>query len=129
MIFLPYHLCFSYYGSNGQQHKLRVILQPTGNKCDIDPSERAVSYQQGKQLALEYGMQFLETSAKDNINVDESFAAIAEEVKVRLVREQQAQQRSQGGMDDSGLHEGITLDSGATTKKKSKVRSKCCDTS
>jgi Ras-related protein Rab-8A len=33
--------------------------------------KRAVAYAKGQALAEEYGMRFFETSAKDNINVEE----------------------------------------------------------
>ncbi len=38
--------------------------------------------QQGEQLASEYGMRFLETSARSDVNVREAFTAIAEDVVV-----------------------------------------------
>ena len=39
-----------------------------GNKCDME-DERVISYERGKQLADSLGLQFFETSAKENINV------------------------------------------------------------
>lgn len=45
-----------------------------GNKCDMS-DRRAVSYARGKALADEYKLQFFETSAKTNTNVDEVRAA------------------------------------------------------
>ena len=50
-----------------------------GNKCDLE-DKRTVSYQQGKELAETYGMQFIETSAKSNTNVDEAFHLLGKEV-------------------------------------------------
>ena len=44
----------------------QVIL--VGNKCDCE-DERVISYERGKQLADSLGLQFFETSAKENINV------------------------------------------------------------
>ena len=44
-----------------------------GNKCDMDESKRKV---QGQALADEFGIQFFETSAKNNIKVDEVSAAL-----------------------------------------------------
>ncbi|KAF0682776.1 Aste57867_25075 [Aphanomyces stellatus] len=55
-----------------------------GNKCDVDPSERAVTKEQGEALANEYGVQFFETSAKSNLNVEEAFRSIAVDVQKRL---------------------------------------------
>jgi Ras-related protein Rab-8A len=42
-----------------------------GNKSDMAEERRAVPYSKGKALADEYKIQFFETSAKENINVEE----------------------------------------------------------
>jgi Ras-related protein Rab-8A len=47
-----------------------------GNKCDMQ-NDRAVSWEEGQELAERYGMIFMETSAKANINVDEVFTGLA----------------------------------------------------
>ncbi|RHY25630.1 hypothetical protein DYB32_008195 [Aphanomyces invadans] len=68
-----------------QQHaspNVNKIL--VANKCDVDPSDRAVSKEQGEALAAEYGVQFFETSAKSNLQVDEAFRSIAVDVQKRL---------------------------------------------
>uniref|UniRef100_A0A3Q2YK86 Ras-related protein Rab-13 n=1 Tax=Hippocampus comes TaxID=109280 RepID=A0A3Q2YK86_HIPCM len=44
----------------------RMVL---GNKCDVN-DKRQVSKERGEKLALEYGIKFMETSAKANINVE-----------------------------------------------------------
>ena len=43
-----------------------------------------VQHAQGKALADEYGINFFETSAKMNSNVDEAFLAIASDIVGRL---------------------------------------------
>ena len=48
----------------------QVIL--VGNKCDME-DERVISFERGKQLADSLGLEFFETSAKENINVRVSF--------------------------------------------------------
>ncbi|KAF4014409.1 hypothetical protein G4228_005820 [Cervus hanglu yarkandensis] len=40
-----------------------------GNKCDVN-DKRQVSKERGEKLALDYGIKFMETSAKANINVE-----------------------------------------------------------
>lgn len=40
-----------------------------GNKSDVADSERQVSKAEGEALAKKYGVQFLESSAKDNYNI------------------------------------------------------------
>lgn len=55
-----------------------------GNKSDLT-QKREVTTQQGEQLAREYGMKFLETSARTNMNVQEAFVTLATDVVDRLV--------------------------------------------
>jgi Ras-related protein Rab-8A len=50
-----------------------------GNKCDWD-EKRAVTLEQGRQLADELGLRFVETSAKDNEGVEEAFFTLARSV-------------------------------------------------
>ena len=47
-----------------------------GNKCDME-DERVISFERGKQLADSLGLEFYETSAKENINVRVSIKSIA----------------------------------------------------
>uniref|UniRef100_A0A061QJY4 Ras-related protein Rab-8A n=1 Tax=Tetraselmis sp. GSL018 TaxID=582737 RepID=A0A061QJY4_9CHLO len=67
---------------NVEQHasdSVNKIL--VGNKCDMDDEGlRQVPYAAGQKLAVELGIPFLETSAKDNINVDEAFLTIATDI-------------------------------------------------
>lgn len=56
-----------------------------GNKADMDESKRAVPTSRGQSLADEYGIKFLETSAKTNLNVEQVFFSIARDIKQRLV--------------------------------------------
>ncbi|EDO34944.1 predicted protein [Nematostella vectensis] len=53
----------------------QVIL--VGNKCDME-EERVVSYDRGKQLADQLGLEFYETSAKDNTNVKKVFERLVD---------------------------------------------------
>jgi Ras-related protein Rab-8A len=47
-----------------------------GNKCDWT-DKRAVTEEQGRQLAEELGIKFMETSAKVNEGVEEAFFSLA----------------------------------------------------
>lgn len=58
-----------------------VPLFVIGNKSDLE-DERQVSYEEGQSLAKQFNAPFLETSAKQNINVEESFYGL-----VRLIRD------------------------------------------
>lgn len=55
-----------------------------GNKCD-DVERRVVDRERGAELAREYGLKFMETSAKNNVNVEEGFMALARDIKKRLI--------------------------------------------
>lgn len=63
--------------SNIEQHASEGVNKILiGNKCDWD-DKRAVSIQQGRELADEFGLRFLETSAKANEGVEEAFFTLA----------------------------------------------------
>lgn len=53
----------------------QVIL--VGNKSDME-AERVVTYDRGKQLADQLGLEFFETSAKENINVKSVFERLVD---------------------------------------------------
>uniref|UniRef100_A0A3Q2Q9E9 small monomeric GTPase n=1 Tax=Fundulus heteroclitus TaxID=8078 RepID=A0A3Q2Q9E9_FUNHE len=74
----------------------RMVL---GNKCDVN-DKRQVSKDRGEKLALEYGIKFMETSAKANINVENAFLTLARDIKAKmdkkLVRERKTPCRRSG---------------------------------
>ena len=49
-----------------------------GTKCDLD--EREVPEEKGINLAQKLGIKFLETSAKLNININETFETLIDEI-------------------------------------------------
>uniref|UniRef100_A0A4W4F9H5 RAB37, member RAS oncogene family n=2 Tax=Electrophorus electricus TaxID=8005 RepID=A0A4W4F9H5_ELEEL len=53
-----------------------VVIMLLGNKTDM-ASGRVVKREDGEKLAREYGVIFMETSAKTGINVDLAFATVA----------------------------------------------------
>ncbi len=44
---------------------------------------RQVSFEEGKELADHYNLQFIETSAKNNFNVEEAFNMLAQKIMSR----------------------------------------------
>ncbi|XP_063146684.1 ras-related protein Rab-8A [Candoia aspera] len=54
-----------------------------GNKCDMN-YKRQVSREQGEKLAISYGIKFMETSAKANINIDNAFFTLARDIKAKI---------------------------------------------
>ncbi|VFV45885.1 ras-related protein rab-37-like [Lynx pardinus] len=53
-----------------------VVIMLLGNKADVS-SERVIRSEDGETLAREYGVPFMETSAKTGMNVELAFLAIA----------------------------------------------------
>jgi Ras-related protein Rab-10 len=53
-----------------------VVKMLIGNKCDMD-DKRCITRARGESLAREHGIPFLETSAKNNINVEKAFFEMA----------------------------------------------------
>ncbi|KAG2192753.1 hypothetical protein INT47_008404 [Mucor saturninus] len=83
-----------------------IIL--VGNKCDIE-QDRQVPTHEGKALAKHYGCQFLETSAKQRIRIDETFYGIVREIR-RLNEEKESKNPSEDEKDSlSCCHECIIL--------------------
>lgn len=65
------------------------------NKCDLE-YERQVGSHEGRELAKHFGCRFIETSAKQRINVDEAFSNLVREIR-RYNKEQQMGRPGLGG--------------------------------
>ncbi|XP_045695869.1 ras-related protein Rab-3C isoform X2 [Phyllostomus hastatus] len=59
----------------------QVIL--VGNKCDME-DERVVSTERGRRLGEQLGFEFFETSAKDNVNVKQTFERLVDVICDRM---------------------------------------------
>ena len=62
-----------------------------GNKCDM-ADNREISKGRGEVVANEYGAQFLETSARNNINIDEAFINLSKIILDNIPTNQEIQQ-------------------------------------
>jgi len=54
-----------------------------GNKSDLE--DRQVTSEEGKKLADTFGIKFFETSAKDDLGVNDTFHTIAKEIKEKIL--------------------------------------------
>ena len=61
---------------NASKNVLKVLI---GNKTDLE-EKRVITYNQGKEFADSYGLKYIETSAKKNLNVNEAFEALGREL-------------------------------------------------
>jgi len=60
-----------------------MIIMLIGNKSDLE-SKRAVTYEEGKRLAEQEGLVFMETSAKTAANVEEAFLETANRIFIKV---------------------------------------------
>ena len=61
---------------NSSKNVLKVLI---GNKTDLE-EKRVISYNQAKEFADSYGLKYIETSAKKNLNVNEAFETLGREL-------------------------------------------------
>jgi GTPase SAR1 family protein len=88
---------------------LRVLI---GNKADM-AEKREVSFEEGQELANFYGIPFLEASAKDTVNINETFLTIAKNVLEKINRG-----NTKVEMEDVHISE--------VAKGRKEVKNKCC---
>jgi len=66
-----------------QRDSIAIVL--LGNKCDAE--NKAVSSKEANDIATEYKMKFFETSAMNNINIEESFKELSTEImKIKEIK-------------------------------------------
>jgi len=98
--------------TNIEQHASENVERMLiGNKCDrVD--DKIIKYEQGKKIAEEYNMKFFETSAKNNINIEEAFITMAKDIKNKISTEPKDIQPS-----NSMTNIALSKDSTTTNKK------------
>ena len=57
-----------------------VVIFLAGNKADLPEESRVVQKEDGQKMAEEYNIPFQETSAKEGINVNETFQELVEKI-------------------------------------------------
>nr|XP_025870258.1 LOW QUALITY PROTEIN: ras-related protein Rab-42 [Vulpes vulpes] len=77
------HICDWHQEVIATQGPDKVIFLLIGHKSDLR-STRCVSAQEAEELAASLGMAFMETSAKNNCNVDLAFNTIADSIQQAL---------------------------------------------
>ncbi|OHT01734.1 Ras-related protein RIC1 [Tritrichomonas foetus] len=63
--------------SDNSEDSCKILI---GNKCDL-ADHREVKIEEGEELARQYDIPFMETSAKDSLNVDNLFHTMATAMK------------------------------------------------
>lgn len=69
-----------------------------GNKLDMAEDSRAVDKETAEDFCQREGMSFIETSARDNVNVEEAFRVLATEALKRQAEMQKSLDASQETM-------------------------------
>ena len=63
----------------------QIVFLLVGHKCDL-AQLRQVSREEAEKVALVFGMKYIETSAKDTVNVEESFTILTRDIYERVKR-------------------------------------------
>lgn len=100
-----------------------------GNKIDLD-NRRAVSYEVATDKARQWGVPYVETSAKTRQNVDQVFIEL-----MRMIRDRRQLQESRGGGGgagnsgfdgvNSGLESGLNSAASGAAKVAQRIKSGC----
>jgi len=64
-----------------------------GNKSDLE-AKRQVKTEEGKSLADSLGIKFLETSAKDTVNVEKIYTTLSNYIKSKVQRTNKSTEES-----------------------------------
>lgn len=75
--FVDLQLWLSEVEKHGRENVVKILI---GNKKDLE-SQRQVSSEEASKFAESQGMKYLETSAKDGLNIEESFVNLVKEMK------------------------------------------------
>ena len=94
-----------------------IVKLLVGNKIDLEHA-RQVTTDEAVEFAKDHGMTYIETSAKNAINIEKAFTTIAAEIKNRLVKDGYVIEKR----DNFKLRDSKAIDFGDGEKPKKK----CC---
>ena len=83
----------------GKEGVLRILV---GNKCDL-AHNRQVTMEEAKEIANKYGIKYIETSAKDTINIDDLFISTAKHLLSKQIGGTGIGKGAQGGKNGLDL--------------------------
>lgn len=98
----------------------QAVYMIVGHKADCE-SERQVTYREASQFAHLNGLKYLETSAKNGQNVEESFQLLARDVYKLL---EDGRVKIEEGWD--GIKQGFKREENVHLEEEETQRSKCC---
>lgn len=102
-----------------------IVKMLVATKIDIE-DDRKISKEEGEQLAQEYGIDYMETSAKADINVKATVQAIMEKVYIQLKSRQTVPQREEVRMQSIALRQPKPEDKSQNGKKKKEGKNGGC---
>ena len=100
--------------NNNAPKSVKVIL--IGTKCDL---ERNIPYEEGEKIAKENNIKFFETSAKENINVKETFECLTMDILNFVEEEDKIEEEKESVVIDRDTMK-------SKDKNKELVKKKCC---
>jgi small GTP-binding protein len=98
---------------NGSKDICCILI---GNKKDLE-DQRQVKYEDGKRLAEEHNLLFLETSAKTAENVQECFTVSAERILDQIAK---------SGVDPTAPPKNVRISIEEDDEEKEVAKKKCC---
>eukprot|EP01087_Luapelamoeba_hula_P015338 TRINITY_DN4570_c0_g1_i1.p1 TRINITY_DN4570_c0_g1~~TRINITY_DN4570_c0_g1_i1.p1 ORF type:complete len:176 (-),score=38.89 TRINITY_DN4570_c0_g1_i1:17-544(-) len=100
--------------------ELVVVL--VGNKADLNP-QRCVTTEEGTKLAAQMNLFFIETSAKDDLNITDAFAQLTREIMhVQRPDPGQQQQQQQDKNNNHNTSTRMTLLGASASKDSFKIQ-------
>lgn len=98
---------------HAQENISRILV---GNKKDLE-EKREVPYNEAKELADHFNVRFLETSAKESLNVEDAFTNITREIKGKVATSAPKRSAHEGG---------VKLSKGNARKVQTQKKGGCC---